>query len=102
MTKDPMLLMTPDPQKVLFERMSEVCNGFSAEQVLGASANVLINAVRQSQNTREKASSRYDELFTRMKGILMDHYDSFGRLKGIFPYNQNIDMPLTVLKNRIN
>jgi hypothetical protein len=90
MTKDPMILMTPDAQKILFERMSEVCNGFSAEQVAGAAANILINAIRQSQPSREKASSRFDELFTNMKTVLMNHYDSFGRLKGIFPYPQEI------------
>lgn len=90
-TKDPMLLATPDNQRELFRRMSRAADGFSTEDVIGAAVNVLLNAIRQSQPTRTKAERRFDELFGRSKAVLLDHYDTLGRKRGIFPYDQVIE-----------
>lgn len=102
MTKDPLLLASPDAQRELFKRMSREANGFGAEHVVGAALNMLVNAIRQSHPKREDAARRYDELVARMKGVLMDHYDAGGRKKGIFPYNQVIEMPLIDLRVKMN
>jgi hypothetical protein len=91
-TKDPMLVATPDATRELFNRLSSVSAGFSAEQVVGAAANLLINAIRQSQGTRQSAEVRFDEVFGQMKQILVNHYDSTGRKRGIFPYPQVIEL----------
>ncbi len=93
MVTDPLTLATPNRQRELFELISRASDGFSAEDVLGAAANMLINAVRQSQPTRARAETRFDELFGRSKQVLVDHYDSLGRKRGIFPYDQTIEVP---------
>lgn len=61
---------------------------------MGAAANLLVNAIRQAYPTREKAAAAYDELVSKVKGQLIDqHYDATGRKKGLFPYNQVIEVP---------
>lgn len=99
MTKDPLLKASEDAQRALFENMSKVANGFSVEHVIGASANMLINAIRQSQSTRGKAETQFDELFGRMKAVLLDHYDGLGRKRGVFPYTQTIHANLFSSRN---
>lgn len=93
-TKDPLALATPDNQRELFNRFSREANGFANEDAIGAAANILINAIRQSQPTRAQAEARFNELFGRSKQVLLDHYDSLGRKRGIFPYNQVIEASL--------
>jgi hypothetical protein len=73
--------------------MSQASSGFAMDDVIGAAANILINAIRQSQPTQAKAEIRFDELFGRSKQALVDHYDSLGRKRGIFPYDQVIEVP---------
>lgn len=90
MSKDPLTLATPNNQRELFQRLSKAADGFSAEDVIGAAANMLINAIRQSQPSRAQAEARFDELFGRSKAVLVDHYDTLGRKRGIFPYDQVI------------
>lgn len=90
MTKDPMQLVTPPNGRELFERYSKVSNGFPINLIITAAVNLLLNAIRQSHPTREGAEQAFDELFGKSKATLMNHYDSFGRKKGIFPYNQVI------------
>lgn len=90
--KDPLVLSTSNGQRELFDRMSRAADGFTAEDVIGAAANMLINAVRQSQPTRAGAEARFDELFGRSKQVLVDHYDSLGRKRGIFPFDQIIEV----------
>jgi hypothetical protein len=99
-TKDPLLLATPTAQRELFKRMSRACDGFSTEDAIGAAANVMINAIRQAHPTRRKAEVRFDELFGRLKQILVDHYESGGRKKGVFPYPQVIQMERFDARNR--
>lgn len=98
MSKDPLTLATPDRQRELFTRMSAVADGFGADDVVGAAVNLLVNAIRQSQPTRRQAEVRFDELFGRTKQILVDHYDALGRKRGVFPYDQVVEMPLVNLR----
>lgn len=91
MTKDPMQLVTPPNGRELFKRFSEQSDGFPTEYVITASINMLLNAIRQTYPTRGAAEIAFDELFGKSKATLMSHYDSFGRKKGIFPYDQVIN-----------
>jgi hypothetical protein len=101
-TKDPLLLASPTAQRELFERFCRDASGFPTDLVIGAAANVLINAIRQSQTTRQNAEIRFDELFGQMKSVLVDHYDSVGRKRGVFPFPQVIDMALFDARRRGN
>jgi hypothetical protein len=89
--KDPMLA-APDPQLELFNRFCREANGFPADLAIGAAANVIVNGLRQSHGSRQEAERRFDELFGRMKSLLVEHYDMLGRKRGVFPYNQVIEM----------
>ena len=95
--KDPLLAVGSLQQRALFDRFSREADGFSAEDAIGAALNVLINALRQAHARREAAGRSYDEHVARAKGMLMDHYDSTGRKKGIFPYPQRIEVPRGLL-----
>jgi hypothetical protein len=100
-SKDPLVLATPNRQRELFDRMSKTADGYSAEDVIGAAANMLINAIRQSQPTRRQAEIRFDELFGRSKAVLVDHYDTLGRKRGLFPYDQVIEAALFDARKRV-
>lgn len=91
-TKDPIALSSSDSERELFTRFSREANGFSKDAVIGAAVNMLLNAMRQSCQTRNKAEIAFDDLFGRAKSILVDHYDSLGRKRGIFPYDQIINV----------
>ena len=90
MTKDPMILATPPTGRELFKRFSATCDGFPNDMIITATVNLLLNAIRQAYPSREAAERAFDELLGKSKGVLMSHYDSFGRKKGIFPYDQVI------------
>lgn len=89
--KDPILKSGPDQQRELFNRFCREANGFSTEEVIGAACNLIINAIRQVYSTRQRAEARFDEIFGRVKTLLVGHYDQLGRKRGIFPYNQFIE-----------
>lgn len=92
--KDPLLKTGPEADRELFQAFSSASDGYPVEAAINAATNVLINAVRQSRPTREQAERAIDELIGRAKAILLDqHYDSTGRRKGIFPYDQTIVVP---------
>ena len=93
-SKDPLHIIGPDAQRELFNRFTHAANGFATDAVLGAAVNVMVNALRQAYSTRAAAEIAFDELFGRSKSILVEHYDSLGRKRGIFPFDQNIVVPL--------
>lgn len=78
----------------LFDICTQASAGHSTEQVYTVSANLLINALRQTYATRQQAADAWDHLSTKIKVLLMDHYDSSGRRKGIFPYAQTVHVNL--------
>ncbi len=87
--KDP-LLDAGFSQRELLERFARAADGFPIDVVGGAAANILINGIRQSHATRQDAEKAFDVLFGFLKQLLVDHYDSTGRKKGIFPYDQTL------------
>lgn len=97
---DPLIKSGPDQQYELFRRFSTAAAGFSTAEVIGAATNLVINALRQAHATRDPAEHAYDEHAARAKGLLLNHYDTAGRKKGIFPYDQEIVMPHLVAKDR--
>ena len=91
--KDPLLLAGDATHKELFTRFSRQCDGFQTSAVIDAAANIIINAIRQAHSTRGSAEMAFDELFGRMKSLLVEHYDYLGRKRGVFAYDQNIELP---------
>lgn len=90
--KDPLIKAGPGGQRELFERFTrEAGAGFSTADVIGAAFNVIVNAIRQAHESRDAAVKSYDELFGKNKSLLLNHYDSRGRLRGVFPYPQIIE-----------
>jgi hypothetical protein len=96
--KDPLRQATPDVAKELFERFAREASGFPRDAVIGAAANLLINGLRQEHGTRDAAERAFDEMFGKMKTVLVNHYDSLGRKRGIFPYDQTLTVPFMKLK----
>ncbi len=92
--KDPLLKVGPDAERELFMLFGRAANGFPTDVTIGAALNMIINAMRQQHTTRAQAEKAFDEMFGRGKTILTNHYDSLGRKRGIFPYDQNIVMPM--------
>lgn len=92
--KDPLLKSGAAEERELFKRFTEAAHGFSMGAVIGASANMIVNCLRQAHVTRAKAEGRFDELFGRLKTLLLSHYDGLGRRMNIFPRHQVIHAPL--------
>lgn len=87
------LLSTPDDQKRLFDAICGVANGFTAEQVLGATVNVLVNAVRQAHPTHAGARASIEQMAESAKKLLAEHYDLMGKRRNVFPFHQVIEIP---------
>jgi hypothetical protein len=77
-----------DGERALFEALSHEAMGYQRAHVIGAAANLIINALRQDHERREGAGRAFDEYFGRIKELLMQHYDSTGRRRGVFAYDQ--------------
>jgi hypothetical protein len=87
--KDPLHNNYEGP-KELFERFAKAANGFPGELVVDAAANVLINAIRQAQPMQRGALNVFDELVTKARTVLAEHYAGTGERKNIFPFHQVI------------
>lgn len=92
--KDPLNKTGPEAERVLFSEMGKLSSGFPNEVVIRASANMILNALRQAHPHRSGAEKAYDELSARVKHVLLEqHYDNLGKRRNIFPYDQHIVMP---------
>lgn len=101
--KDPITQSGPEAQAELLRRFADAATGFPMDAVLGAACNIIVNAIRQTYASKAAAGMRFDELFARTKSILIDgHYDAQGRKRGIFPFNQHIEVPFVRSKDRPN
>jgi hypothetical protein len=92
--RDPLLQTGPEKQRALFDAYVEVSRGFPTEDVIGATMNLLVNALRQAHGNRRQADERMSEVSQRLRSILMEHYDPVtGRRRSIFPFTQVVEMP---------
>lgn len=91
--KDP-LLKADDAQRELFTRLTAAANGFQHDHVIGAAANLLLNAIRQQHATQRVALDSFDQLMARFREVLAEHFDGFGRRRNVFPFHQRIEVPL--------
>lgn len=97
---DPLTDTAPEAGRVLFDRMNKVAKDFPFEAVVNAASNVLLNVMRQRNATRAEAERDFNEMFGRLKSILMAHYDGpTGKRRSVFPFHQNIDMPFLDFRN---
>jgi hypothetical protein len=90
--KDPLYKTGPDQQRELFNAFCRAGNGFSSEDVIGAAINVLVNALRQAHATQAKAMMAADEKSAKIKELLAKHYTSTGRVNGVFPFHQTVEL----------
>lgn len=95
MADDP-LRDLPDQGKLLFDQFTRSSNGMNLDVVMGAAANVIVNAIRQSYGMRAEAERKFDELFGRTKQLLLhNHYDSVtGRRRSVLPFTQVVNLSL--------
>jgi hypothetical protein len=93
MNADP-LLNGPEQGRLLYEAFTKLASGKQLDCVLDAAVNVIVNAIRQSEEKRVKAEAVYDELFGKGKSVLLEkHYDSVtGRRRNVFPHTQVVKM----------
>jgi hypothetical protein len=84
------LRASPDVSVELFRTLGKMVSGKPTEAVINAASNLLINAIRQSSADWRTAEAAFDELFGRSKQVLKNHYDTLGRKRGIFPFDQVI------------
>ena len=91
---DPLTGTSAESGKVLFDRLNKQCKDFPLEAVVNAASNVLLNVIRQRNATRDAAEKDFNEMFGRLKGILMAHYDGpGGKRRSVFPFHQTISPP---------
>jgi hypothetical protein len=91
----------PAASQDLFKQFSRLCNGFPTDAAIAASANVLLNALRQQSATRREAEIEFNELFGRLKAILVEHYDGpSGRRRNVFPFHQTVEVPFMDFRNK--
>jgi hypothetical protein len=89
MNPDPLMNAPDQAARQLFEAYQKLSSGRTADSVIGAAVNILINAIRQMEPFRKDAEARWDAIFGRGKTILMDHYDPVtGRKKSVIPHTQ--------------
>lgn len=90
---DPLAKLAPSGRE-LFDRASKLVDGAGYDDILNVGGSLIVNTLRQQHDNRRSAEQHFDEILARAKTKLMECYDSTGRKKGIFPYHQNIVVPL--------
>jgi hypothetical protein len=91
----------PAAAQELFKRYSKVSNDFDRDAVIGAAANIVLNAVRQSLSKRQDADAAIIRLLETLRSTLNEHYDGLGQRRSVFPFHQVVEMPLIKFpKNR--
>lgn len=97
--KDP-LHQQADAEKFLFSALAKVASGFTAEQVVGAALNLVVNAIRQANASEKGALDAADQAHAAMRKILIAHYDNAGKRRNIFPFHQMIEVPHLDLRKK--
>lgn len=93
--KDPLPKHGPEAQKELFRRLGEAADGFTADDVMSAAFNLIVNALRQGHAKQVRAAAHWDELAAEGKKLLLSHYyDGTGDRRNVFPFDQHIGVRL--------
>lgn len=92
--KDPLLRSGRERELELFKQFTRIAHGRANDDVIGAAANLIVNGLRQGHSSRAAALKAFDDFFALMKSRLDGHYNGNGRVKGVFPYHQVIEVPL--------
>jgi hypothetical protein len=63
----------------LIGAIAQAANGFERDEVIGAAANIILNAIRQDHATLPSAEERLEELLANMRsGLRTAHYHRDG------------------------
>lgn len=74
--------MSQERERRLIASIGKVANGYQHDEVVGASANIILNSLRQSHARHIDAEEELEALFESMRrGLRNDHYDDSGRRK---------------------
>lgn len=91
---DPLASNGPDSAKALFEKLARAADSHPADDVIGASMNMIVNAIRQVYPTRTLAEQRINEVMGKTKEILLGFYDgTTNRRKSVIPFDQYVFAP---------
>lgn len=90
----------PDADKKLFRLLARNCHDVPAPVVASASANLIVNAIRQQCASRKNALDAFDAVATKARAILADHYDGAGKRRNVFPFSQVVDIPFVPTENK--
>lgn len=91
--QDPAKLSLEDADRVLLDRVVQACNGFTRESVRRVALVLIVNAIRQTCPSSQKAESKWDEFAAKAKEFLMGHYAPGGARRNVFAFKQTIAMP---------
>jgi hypothetical protein len=81
----------------LMRKIGLQCKGHGYDEVISAAFNLVINAIRQKNDSRMGADAEYREKAGKAGQLLLDHYDAVtGRRKSVFPFTQYVEMPVHV------
>jgi hypothetical protein len=81
-------------RRALFNKLVEASVGQPIDVVAEAAINLLVNALRKAHAKGPRAASSFDQLSSTAKTMLMSHYDNVGNRRNIFPFDQNVEVPL--------
>lgn len=101
---DPIGLRTTDKEKEVFLAFTRLCetNGLSHDEVVSIATNVVVNAIRQSWDSRVGAFEASGRVTTAMCDLLDKHYDSVtNKRRNIFPFEQRVQVSHFVDKDTI-
>lgn len=88
---DPLPKVGPDAQRELFARFGAAADGFTADDVMSAAFNLIVNALRQAHTSQGRAAAHWDGLSAKAKELLLSHYfDGDGCRRNIFPFDQHV------------
>lgn len=94
-SKDPLGKVSPTNEREALVEIAGILEraGANVGFVNNVAANLIVNGFRQAYPTRAEAERAFDELAAKTKSILMDQYTTEGRRRGVFAYDQVIQVP---------
>ena len=98
--QDPAKLSLEERDRVLLDRMIGACHGFPRESVRLVSLVMIVNTIRQTCPTAQKAEAKWDEFAAKAKEFLMNHYFPGGLRKSVFAFKQMIAIPFIRTRDR--